>query len=66
MDSVFSRAGPLLTASLVRLHKHAGHSSYTDMRNMLIRAKLWNENEHAEALKKYHKELSMQLSGKAR
>jgi hypothetical protein len=32
MKTVFSTAGPLLTASLVRLHKNAGHSSYSDMK----------------------------------
>jgi hypothetical protein len=52
----FSAAGPLLTTNLVRLHKNSGHASYTDMRNCLLRAKLWSEEEHSDALKEIIRE----------
>jgi hypothetical protein len=56
MRSSFSAAGPLLTACWARLHRNAGHASYSDKKSCLAKANLWDEKTHDEALKEILKE----------
>jgi hypothetical protein len=56
----------LLTASLVRLHRNAGHATYSNMKTCLTKAGLWDESTHREDLESVLRESACNLAQKPR